>query len=356
MKCANERTTANWSGEANKKEDGSFQDSNDEENSGDDVSTTTDEEEEWKEDDNDEDYDEEDEDDMSELAERRMYGKDNGRNSDKTAKEENNSGGGYKDEEEDEEDDNNGSGRRGSKAAEEGSPKRLASALRSSKKKVVTKHSTEDNEVSDEQEPIILRGGGREGNSSDEEQDSDLTEMDKMKTVKGVRESQKSGNLEKNRSPAGERTMSSPTAGGDENADSEDKGETTGQESVRKHMGKISIKEGEVEKVASGCGSEHTQEVSQVDGSKKASHDGWGRVRDGSTEPYRTKIGTWEMSMRILGTKLRMYSDAKIPDETPGMKRQKTEEMEETEDTGQGTQARKTQGEVILTESRAEND
>jgi len=34
--------------------------------------------------------------------------------------------------------------------------------------------------------------------------------------------------------------------------------------------------------------------------------NGWGRVRDGSqvTQPYRTKLGTWEMSMRILGTKL----------------------------------------------------
>jgi len=38
------------------------------------------------------------------------------------------------------------------------------------------------------------------------------------------------------------------------------------------------------------------------------------------------------------------------------MKRQKTENMIETEDTGQESQARKTQGEVILIESRAEND
>jgi hypothetical protein len=32
--------------------------------------------------------------------------------------------------------------------------------------------------------------------------------------------------------------------------------------------------------------------------------NGWGRVRDGSqeTQPYRTKLGSWEMSMRILGT------------------------------------------------------
>lgn len=32
--------------------------------------------------------------------------------------------------------------------------------------------------------------------------------------------------------------------------------------------------------------------------------NGWGRVRDGSqkTQPYRTKLGAWEMSMRILGT------------------------------------------------------
>ena len=54
------------------------------------------------------------------------------------------------------------------------------------------------------------------------------------------------------------------------------------------------------------------------------------------------------MRMSILGTKL----SADILEK----KMQKTNDMKETEDTGQETQARKTQGEVTLTESRAEND
>jgi hypothetical protein len=52
--------------------------------------------------------------------------------------------------------------------------------------------------------------------------------------------------------------------------------------------------------------------------------------------------------MRILGTK--------IPKDILEEKMQKTNNMKETEDTGQETQARKTQGEVTLAESRAEND
>ena len=78
-------------------------------------------------------------------------------------------------------------------------------------------------------------------------------------------------------------------------------------------------------------------------------NDGWGRKRDG-TQPQnvtRMKLGTWEMSMRILGTKISADTLEKM---------QKTNNMKETEDTGQETQARKTQGEVILTKSRAEND
>ena len=51
--------------------------------------------------------------------------------------------------------------------------------------------------------------------------------------------------------------------------------------------------------------------------------------------------------MRILGTPLSAGNLEKM---------QKTNNMKETEDTGQETQARKTQGEVTLTESRAEND
>ena len=51
--------------------------------------------------------------------------------------------------------------------------------------------------------------------------------------------------------------------------------------------------------------------------------------------------------MRILGTKISADTLEKM---------QKTNNMKETEDTGQETQARKTQGEVTLTESRAEND
>jgi len=117
-----------------------------------------------------------------------------------------------------------------------------------------------------------------------------------MKTVKGVRgepgsRSQKSGKLERNRfiSPAGERKMSSSTAGGYDNADSECKDERTGQESVRSHMVKINIKEGEEEEAAGG-GSKRTQDESQVNGTKNVffedTNNGWGRVRDGSQETH----------------------------------------------------------------------
>jgi len=79
--------------------------------------------------------------------------------------------------------------------------------------------------------------------------------------------------------------MSLSTAGGDDNADSEDKDERTGQESVRSHMGKINIKEAEEEEAAGG-GSKRTQDESQVDGTKnvgvKDTNNGWGRLRDGS--------------------------------------------------------------------------
>ena len=39
--------------------------------------------------------------------------------------------------------------------------------------------------------------------------------------------------------------------------------------------------------------------------------NGWGRLRDGSqeTQPYRTKLGSWEMSMRILGTDIPVEND-----------------------------------------------
>ena len=101
-----------------------------------------------------------------------------------------------------------------------------------------------------------------------------------------------------------------------------------------------------------GDGRKRTQDEIQADGTKDVvpenTNDGWGRKRDGTqTQPYRTKLGSWEMRMSILGTKLSAGNLEKM---------QKTNNMKETEDTGQETQARKTQGEVTLAESRAEND
>ena len=83
--------------------------------------------------------------------------------------------------------------------------------------------------------------------------------------------------------------MSSSTAGGYDNAVSECKDERTGQESVRSHMVKINIKEGEEEEAAGG-GSKRTQDESQVNGTKNVffedTNNGWGRVRDGSQETH----------------------------------------------------------------------
>ena len=295
----------------------------------------------------------EEKDDMSELAERRLYGDD--RANDKTDDEEDGSGEKYKEEEE-EEDDNDGSKLKKSKPAEEGVSKRvasvLASALRPYKNRTIQKQRNEDKEDSGEQDLIHIRGGGSDGNSSDEEQENLWTEREKMETAKCVQgepgsKGQKSGNAEKNKK------MLSSMAGGEDKDGSGDKEERIRQDYVQSHLKKINIKEGEEEEDEAGDGRKRTQDEIQADGTKDVvlenPNDGWGRKRDGTQtqHSYRTKLGTWEMSMRILGTPLSAGNLEKL---------QKTNNMKETEDTGQETQARKTQGEVTLAESRAEND
>ena len=140
--------------------------------------------------------------------------------------------------------------------------------------------------------------------------------------------------------------MSSSMAGGEDKDGSGDKEERIRQDYVQSHLKKINIKEGEEEEDEAGDGRKRTQDEIQADGTKdmvlENPNDGWGRKRDGTQtqQPYRTKLGTWEMSMRILGTPLSAGNLEKM---------QKTNNMKETEDTGQETQARKTKGEVIIT-------
>ena len=232
--------------------------------------------------------------------------------------------------------------------------------MRPYKNRTVQKQRTEDKEDNGEQDLIHIRGGGSDGNSSDDEQENFWTERDKIETAKCVQgepgsQGQKSGNTEKNIfiPLAGERKMSSSMAGGEDKDGSGDKEERIRQDYVQSHLKKINIKEGEEEEDEAGDGRKRTQDEIQADGTKDVvlenPNDGWGRKRDGTQTQhvYRTKLGTWDMRMSILGTK--------VPKDILE-KMQKTNNMKETEDTGQETQARNTQGEVIITHDSSEDD